>query len=144
MRAVLPFKVVAVYTVLALGATMPVIFSEDLQCPRLSLLLALLNALLYTAVVVVIVWRYSADNGALRPQSRLASGATGAAVAVVAAVLTDLPGVSRKPACPCFRAGTLRLVRAEYGIAGAGYSAKDRVYFVWDPGWSRDLPAEDQ
>jgi hypothetical protein len=26
-------------------------------------------------------------------------------------------------------------VRIEYGIAGAGHVAKDRTYFVWDPGW---------
>lgn len=136
----LPFRVLAVYTALALGATLPVLFSQDLANARGFLLLALLNAILYTAVVVVIVVRHFADTGALRFQSPLASvwQAT-AALVVTATVITGFSwrGVESLHAL-IFGLEPLQLVRVEYGIAGAGHAAKERTYFVWDPGWVRD------
>lgn len=135
----LPIKVVLVYTVLALGATLPVLFSEQLGNARGFLLLALLNAVLYTALVVVIVWRHLADTGALWTQKPAASALQiGAAIAVVGTVLTGFSwrGVESIQAL-AFGLEPIQLVRVEYGLSGAGHIAKDRVDFVWDPGWIR-------
>lgn len=133
----LPFKVLAVYTLLALGATLPVLFSEDLANARGFLLLALLNAVLYAAVVIVIVLRHLLDTGALRAQSLGNSlwqivAATSVAVTVVAGF--SWRGVESLQAL-AFGLEPLQLVRVEYGLAGAGHRARDRLYFVWDPGW---------
>ncbi len=133
----LPFKVLAVYTLLALGATLPVLFSEDLGNARGFLLLALLNAVLYAAVVIVIVVRHFIDTGALRVQSVVTSLWQASAAVVVAGTVVagfSWRGVESLHAL-AFGLEPLRLVRAEYGLAGAGYGAKDRIYFVWDPGW---------
>ncbi len=140
----LPFKVLAVYTVLAMGATLPVLFSEDLANARGFLLLALLNAVLYAAVVITIVVRHFIDTGALRFQHPLTSlWQTSAAVMVGASVLAGFSwrGVESIQAL-AFGLEPLRLVRVEYGIAGAGHGAKERTYFVWDPGWI-DRPSFD-
>jgi cellulose synthase (UDP-forming) len=137
----LPLKVLGVYTVLALCATLPVLFSQELANARGFLLLALLNAVLYAAVVVVIVLRHFIDTGALRSQSLFASLAqTVAAVTVVITVALGFSwrGVESLQAL-AFGLEPLQLVRAEYGIAGAGHAAKDRITFVWDPGWIREF-----
>jgi cellulose synthase (UDP-forming) len=134
---VLPLKVLAVYTALALIATAPVLFSKELANARGFLLLALLNAVLYTVLVVVIVWRHLADTGAARRQPVPATVTQVlAALTVVGAVGTGFTwrGVESVHAL-AFGLEPLRLVRAEYGLAGAGYAAKDRIRFVWDPGW---------
>lgn len=133
----LPWKVLLVYTLLALGATLPVLFSAELANARGFLLLALLNAVLYTALVVVIVWHHLRETGAIRHQPLTATlGQTAAACAVLATVALGFSwrGVESVHAL-AFGLEPLRLVRAEYGIAGAGYGAKDRIYFIWDPGW---------
>lgn len=137
---VLPVKIIVVYTALALGATLPVILSEELGNARGFLLLALLNAVLYTAVVVVIVWHHLADTGALRLQPIWSSVTQiGAAAVVMVAVVTgfSLRGAEGLHAL-AFGLEPLQLVRAEYGTAGAGREAKGTIYFVWDPGWVRD------
>lgn len=134
---VLPSKVVAVYTALAMGATLPVVLSEDLGNARGFLLLALLNAVLYAAVVLVIVWHHFENTVVLRLQSFWASFIQiGSALLVIAAVATGFTwrGVESLHAL-AFGLEPLQLVRAEYGIAGAGHAAKDRIYFIWDPGW---------
>ena len=133
----LPIKVVLVYTGLALGATLPVLFSDGLGNARGFLLLALLNAVLYTALVVVIVWRHLADTGAVKTQKLQASAMQiAAAVVVVSTVMTGFSwrGVESIHAL-AFGLEPIRLVRVEYGLSGAGHMAKDRVDFVWDPGW---------
>lgn len=139
---VLPLRVLAVYTVLALCATLPVLYSEELANARGFLLLALMNAVLYATLVLVIVWRHLVDTGALRWQSRWASATQLLSAAAVAG--TVLAGFSWRGVeslhALAFGLEPLRLVRAEYGIAGAGHAAKDRVSFVWDPGWN-DTPS---
>ncbi len=138
----LPLKILAVYTLLALGATLPVLFSDELANARGFLLLALLNAVLYSALVVVIVWRHLKDTGALRFQHLHQSAAQiCAALLVTATVVTGFTwrGVESLHAL-AFGLEPLRLVRAEYGLAGAGFEAAQRIYFVWDPGWINPVP----
>jgi cellulose synthase (UDP-forming) len=134
---VLPAKIVLLYATLALFATLPVIFSEDLGNARGFLLLALLNAVLYGSLVAVIVWRHIADNKAFRFQTFSTSAfQLGAAVCVVASVILGFlwRGVESVHAL-AFGIEPLQLVRVEYGLAGAGRKPKDLVTFVWDPGW---------
>ena len=133
----LPLKILAVYTLLALGAALPVLLSDRLANARGFLLLALLNAMVYSLLVVVIVWRHLADTGAIRLQPLLATLGQFGAVALVSGAVAlgfvwrSVEGLQAL----AFGLEPLRLVRAEYGIAGAGHSSEDRIYFVWDPGW---------
>jgi cellulose synthase (UDP-forming) len=133
----LPLRVLGVYTILALGATLPVLFSAELANAKGFLLLALINAVLYAAVVVVIVVRHFIDTTALRSQP-LSQSLTQAVAAFAVVILVGLGfswrGVESLHAL-AFGLEPLQLVRAEYGIAGAGHAAKDRITFVWDPGW---------
>ena len=137
---VLPVKVVLVYTGLALGATLPVLFSDELGNARGFLLLALLNAVLYTSLVVVIVWRHLADSNAFRIQTFAVSAIQiSAAVIVLGAVMAGFSwrGVESIQAL-AFGLEPIQLVRVEYGLSGAGHMAMDRVYYVWDPGWVKE------
>ena len=140
----LPLKILLLYTGLALGASLPVIFSEGLANARGFLLLALLNAVLYTALVGVIVWHHLTDNAAWRVQPRRVSTLQIALAGLVAGVaLTGFVtrGTEGLHAL-AFGLEPLHLVRVEYGIAGAGYDAKDRLSFVWDPVWSSRAGAQ--
>jgi cellulose synthase (UDP-forming) len=134
---VLPAKIVLVYACMALGAALPVLLSTGLSHARGFLLLALLNALLYAAILIVMVWKHLLAANALRFQSLRTSVFQGAAaVAVVLAIMAGFlqRGTDGLQAL-AFGLEPLQLVRVEYGIAGAGQAAKERVYFVWDPGW---------
>jgi cellulose synthase (UDP-forming) len=136
-QQVLPMKIVLLYAALALGATLPVIFSEDLGNARGFLLLALLNAVLYGAVVVVIVWRHLVDTRALTFQHWRVTGfqiASSASVVVAVGLGFMWRGVESIHAL-AFGIEPFQLVRVEYGLAGAGFVAKERIEFVWDPGW---------
>ncbi len=133
----LPRRVLVVYTLLALGATLPVLFSEDLANARGFLLLALINAVLYASVVLVIVIRHIIDTRALHRQPLTDSVfQISAALLVLVSVALGFTWRGMEGAhALAFGLEPLQLVRAEYGIAGAGFSATDRIKFVWDPGW---------
>ena len=134
----LPYKIVLLYTGLALGASLPVIFSDGLANARGFLLLALLNAVLYTALVGVIVWHHLTDTGTWRVQPwrdslmQIALAGLVAGTALTGFVTRGTEGMHAL----AFGLEPLRLVRVEYGIAGAGYEAKERLLFVWDPVWN--------
>lgn len=100
-------------------------------------LLALLNAVLYGAVVVIIVWRHLADSRALKFQNwcLTASQMATAATVVVAVVSGFMWRGKESLHALAFGIEPFQLVRVEYGLAGAGQIAKQRIYFIWDPGW---------
>lgn len=135
----LPVKIIAVYSVLAIGATLPVLLVEDLTHARGFLLLSLLNASLYATILVVIVWHHISAPGVLFHQSRVSSLIQ--IVAVLGVLGTIGTGITLRGEqglmALTYGLGPYRLVRAEYGVAGAGVQAKERIYFVWDPGWHR-------
>lgn len=137
-RQILPTRVLLVYVVLALGAVLPLFLSRELADARGFLLLALLNALLYACVVVVVVVQHLKGvlgKSAQPLGSTLFQVATSASVCV--AIVTGLMwrGIDGLHAL-AFGLEPLQLVRVEYGIAGAGNIAKEHVYFVWDPAWA--------
>lgn len=134
----LPHKIVLLYSALALGASLPVIFSDGLANARGFLLLALLNAVLYAALVGVIVWHHLKASTTWRVQPRRDSLLQITLAGLVAG--TALTGFATRGTeglhALAFGLEPLRLVRVQYGVAGAGYDAKDRVSFVWDPVWN--------
>lgn len=134
----LPLRVLLPYTLLALGAALPVFFSEDLANARGFLLLALLNAVMYGSLVVIIVWHHLAQASTLARQAiRTTAFQIAASFSVCIAVLGGLVwrGVEGAHAL-AFGLEPFQLVRVEFGLAGAGQKAKERLYFVWDPGWA--------
>jgi cellulose synthase (UDP-forming) len=137
VQQTLPTKILAVYALLALGAALPVVLSDRLAEANGFLLLALLNAAMYGTLVVVIVVRHLSDGGvrAFQPLRKTAFQVA-ASASVCGAVLAGLMtrGIEGMHAL-AYGLEPLQLVRVEYGLAGAGQIANERVYFVWDPGW---------
>ena len=103
----------------------------------LLLLLALFNATLYAVLVGVIVWQHFAGTGAWRRQTWVTNALQMGAAGLVAAALLTGFGTRGTEGLHALAFGMepLSLVRAEYGIAGAGHEAKGRIRFVWDPRW---------
>ena len=131
----LPLRVLGVYCVLASCATLPVLLSENLRNAQGFLLLSLINAFLYTAIVVVIVWHHFRQNKRafiLRPV--FASSQVILALAVVSALVTGVvTRGSEGMYALAFGLEPLRLVKVEYGFAGAGFQAATNVSFRWAP-----------
>lgn len=136
-RQRLPMKVVTVYAGLALGMILPVLLSENLTEARGFLFLALLGAMIYTADVVVIVWHHLAGTFRSGAQPLFATITQfGAATAVVLALSLGFVWRGAEGASVlAFGLEPLQLVRTEYGVAGAGFNASDRVKFIWEPRW---------
>jgi cellulose synthase (UDP-forming) len=137
---VLPTKVLAVYALLALGAVLPVVLSDSLAHASGFLLLALLNALLYGSLVLVIVSRHLAILATRSAQSfRQTAFQVATSASVCAAILAGLFTRGTEGAhALAYGLEPFQLVRVEYGLAGAGQAAAQRIYFVWEPGWVTD------
>lgn len=131
----LPIRVLGVYCVLALGAILPVLFAENLRNAQGFLLLSLLNATLYTVIVVVIVahhFRQNKHGFKWMPVPALLQFML--TLVVVGSLATGF--VTRGAEglyALAFGLEPLRLVRVEYGFSGAGYQAGANVKFRWDP-----------
>lgn len=135
----LPTKVIGVYVALALGCILPVLLVGDVSEARGFYLLAMVNALLYTAVVLVIVFHHRRENGAALKRSwrsAVLQYGVGLAVATLACVAL----VKRAPEslhALAFGLEPLHITRVEYVVSGAGNQSKlGNVHFVFDPGWN--------
>lgn len=62
-RGRLPGKVLLVYTALALGCLLPVLFGPPLAEAKGFYLLTLMSGTLYVAIVLVTIWHHLAENG---------------------------------------------------------------------------------
>jgi cellulose synthase (UDP-forming) len=133
----LPTKVLAVYAALALGAVLPIFFSDRLADASGFLLLALLNAMMYGILVVVIVARHLSDMADISAQPfrntafQLATSASVCGAIAFGLISRGTEGMHAL----AYGLEPFQLVRVEYGLAGAGQMAKERVYFIWEPGW---------
>jgi len=87
----LPFKVLGVYVALALGCILPVLFAPEAQEARGFYLLLTFNAIIYTAIVGVIVVHHRKESGTnWRAQARDTFAHFGVTTALIALVATSL------------------------------------------------------
>ncbi|MGP3697278.1 glycosyltransferase family 2 protein [Rhodobacter sp. NSM] len=133
----IPPKIIAIYVALAAGCVAPVFLADELAEARGFLLLALLNAVLYGSLVLVMVWHHLRQIGAFWRQQLGDLALQGAAVAgLFALVLAG--GLSRGTeslAALAFGLEPLQLTKAEYVVSGAGSGSVPRVRFTFAPGW---------
>lgn len=135
----LPAKVFGVYVALALGCILPVLFVPGVQEARGFYLLLTFNAIIYTAIVGVIVVHHRIESGTpWRQQARDTLAQFGFAAALV--VMAGAALVLRAPEsihALAFGLEPLRLTRAEYVVSGAGSnSGGATIRFRFDPGWN--------
>jgi cellulose synthase (UDP-forming) len=137
-RRHLPGKVLGLYTLLAVGCSVPVLLADDLTEARGFLLLSLLNGLIYTSLVVVMVTQHLRENGAnWRSDLRALTVQTTAAGGVVLLLCAGFAwrGVESLHAL-AFGLEPLQLVSAEYAASGAGLGNTLTVHFRFDPRWN--------
>jgi cellulose synthase (UDP-forming) len=134
----LPARIVGLYVLLAIGCSAPVLLADNLTDARGFLLLALLNGMLYTSLVVVIVYQHLKENGiGWRDGARDLSFQMAAASSVVVLLLAGFAwrGVEGLHAL-AFGLEPLQLVRAEYAVSGASSGGTLDVHFRFDPQWN--------
>jgi cellulose synthase (UDP-forming) len=134
----LPAMIVALYVLLAVGCSLPVLLAENLTEARGFLLLALLNGILYTSLVVVIVYQHMKENGiAWREGTRDFAFQVTAASTVVGLLVAGFAwrGIEGLHAL-AFGLEPLQLVRAEYAVSGASSGGALDVHFRFDPRWN--------
>lgn len=134
----LPAKIVAVYSVLALGAILPVLLVGEPGEARGFHILSALNALIYTAIVTAIVLRHILTQGGdwayrWRAASLQLGSVAGLSMLISMAVMAK---GSESLYALSIGLEPFRIARAEYSASGAGMNEYKRVHFRFDPGWN--------
>ncbi|MDP2063788.1 MAG: glycosyltransferase [Phaeovulum sp.] len=135
----LPGRVLGVYVALALGCLLPVLLVDGVQEARGFYLLLTFNAIIYTAIVGVIVVHHRIESGTgWRDQARDTVTQFGFATAlVVLAVVALGMRATESVHALAFGLEPLRITRAEYAVSGAGSSAAGpAIRFRFDLGWN--------
>lgn len=134
----LPGKIIAVYSGLALGCLVPVLFVQDLTEAQGFYLLTLINAVLYSVTVCVIVGRHLSEGGtALRLWTGEVAWQAGA-VAVLFG-LTSYAVVLRSPqSAYALTLGLepLQIAQVQYVAAGAGSGPVGQVRYTFNLAWN--------
>jgi len=132
----LPVRVLAPYVVLSLASALPVLAVENAGQTRGFYLFAIINAVLYTALLLVIVVQHAREN-AVRVKSRLYRPAMAAGLLT----LLVLPGVAAAERgktgleALAWGSGNLRLFQDQYSVAGAGIGGPGLRRTVFNPRW---------
>lgn len=134
-RGRLPFKVLAVYAALALGCIVPVLLVDGARQSGGFYLLALVNGLLYLAVVAVtIVHHYRESRPGWRPADlALQVGLLAGLATAAGAAIPDRIG----PGAHALLAGLdgVVTVRPLSGVAGAGGGPAGQVFYRFEFPW---------
>ena len=135
----LPGKIMAVYVALALGALAPVVLVGNVTQARGFYLLSLLNAVLYGALLVVILTRHLVENrqrGAFAQMRRVLPGYATLTAALVALGVWSV--VLRGPEslqALAFGLEPLQVSEVEYVVSGAGMGRAGDVHIRFAPQW---------
>jgi cellulose synthase (UDP-forming) len=134
----LPTRIVAVYSVLALGCILPVLLVRDLQEAQGFYLLTLFNSILYSTTVLVIVGRHVHENG-LPAGMRLGDLAMQFGAVALLFTLTGYAMVLRSPeSAYALTLGLeeVQLAEVQYVVAGAGNGPVGQVRYQFRFGWN--------
>ncbi|AXQ93416.1 glycosyltransferase [Cereibacter azotoformans] len=133
----IPPKITAIYVALAAGCVVPVFLAEELGQARGFLLLALVNAVLYGGLVLVMVWHHLRQLGAYWREQLGDLALQGAAVTGLFALIL-LGGFTRGAeslTALAFGLEPLQITRVEYVVSGAGSGIQPRMHFRFAPAW---------
>jgi cellulose synthase (UDP-forming) len=136
----LPMRVLAPYGFLSLASVLPVLAVGDAGETRGFYLFGIINAVLYTTLLLVIVIQHAREN-AVKVRTRIYRPAIAASLLS----LIVLPGIAAAErgkeglVALSWGAGNLRLFQEQYSVAGAGISGSGVSKTVFNPRWiSRD------
>ena len=132
----LPLRVLAPYVVLSLASTLPVLAVENAGQTRGFYLFAIINAVFYTALLLVIVVQHAREN-AMRVKSRLYRPAMAAGLLTLLVLPTVAAAERGKTGLEALAwgSGNLRLFQDQYSVAGAGIGGPGLRRTVFNPRW---------
>ena len=134
----LPSKVVGVYLVLAIGALMPVLMIDNVDDAQGFYVLSLVNAAIYSSIVLSIVVRHRRDCGfGLRDQWRATTFQLGSVTALM--LLLALAMVARGAQSAyalSMGLSPIQLASPEYPLSGAGMDLTTKIRYKFDPQWN--------
>ena len=137
-RGRLPFKVIAVYAVLALGCILPVILVDGVERAQGFYLLTLFNGVLYATVVAVTVVRHLTENGG-RFIGRMRDAAIQFGVTVVLIMLIGMAfsmRMTQSAHALAIGLEPLKIVEPVYKVAGAGGGPAGQVVYRFNLSWN--------
>ncbi|MBN9023070.1 MAG: hypothetical protein J0H08_13445, partial [Rhizobiales bacterium] len=133
----LPFRVLAPYVFLAVASVLPVLLIPDAsEASRGFYIFAIINAVIYTALLVVMVVRHAREN-TVRYHTRLYRPALAASMLALVA----LPGVASversRAGIEALAWGTksFTLFDVRFSVAGAGVGGRQLYTTVFNPRW---------
>jgi len=133
----LPNSIVMLYTLLALGAIIPVLVQDNLTEARGFYLLALMNAVAYVAVVAVsIIHHLRQESINFWKLSEKLAVQVGSLILIISLFLTAI--IIRGDVglhALAYGLQPLRVTKVEYIVAGAGQGEPGDFYVRFAPGW---------
>ncbi|MCO5072334.1 MAG: cellulose synthase catalytic subunit [Rhizobiaceae bacterium] len=132
----IPFRVVLPYFVLSMASLLPVIFLDDVGDARGFYFFAMLNAIIYLIILVIILRNHAVENRLSLSRDTLrqcVQFSLALSVCAVAFVSIDLRA---KAAIDALSRGTgVRVFREIYPISGAGVSGTNKQILKFDFAW---------
>ncbi len=139
--APLPYRVLAPYAVLSIASALPAIMVNDAGQSRGFFIFAIVNAVLYALLLVVIVVRHARENTV-----RVSTWSYRPVVAAALALLVFMPGLAgynrgmEGLQSLAWGTGRLSLFETKFAVAGAGVGGADLQRIRFNPRW---LPTEE-
>ncbi len=139
----LPVRVLAPYVLLSLVSALPVLLIDNPNEARGFYVFALINAVFYAALLLIIIVQHSRENIVRMTDRTYRAGLAVAFAAILA--LTGL-GTARNGMygveALALGAGRLSLFRETYSIAGAGFGESGLRKIRFEPRWLPQTPAQ--
>lgn len=139
----LPARVLAPYAILSIVSALPVVLIDNPGEARGFYVFALINAVLYAVLLLIIVVRHSREN-VVRVTSRTyrpALAATLAAILLLTGLGTVRNGMDGVESL-AWGAGRISLFSETYSIAGAGFGEAGMRKIRFEPRWLPQVPAQ--
>lgn len=139
----LPVRVLAPYAILSIVSALPVVLIDNSGEARGFYVFALINAVLYAALLLIIVVQHAREN-VVRVTSRTyrpALVATFASILVLASLGTVRNGMEGVESL-AWGSGRLSLFSEAYSIAGAGLGEAGLRNILFEPRWLSQAPIQ--
>ncbi|TIM42917.1 MAG: glycosyltransferase [Mesorhizobium sp.] len=139
----LPLRILAPYGVLSIASALPVLLVDDAGETRGFYIFAIVNAILYASLLLVIVVQHAREN-AVRVSTRLYRPAMGAgllSVFLLPAIATAERGAEGLESL-AWGAGRVSLFETKFAAAGAGLGGSGLRRIAFKPRWLSEEPTK--